>query len=114
MPTVFSSNVSWITSAQWSRRTGKLRRIDNSLLSKRRPTAAFDLLQQQNRINEFPEREERIRAIVCTYARVFSCLRLITQNASAFRDMPFPNYWSLADSSGLFGAGLPAFILVLE
>jgi hypothetical protein len=23
--------------------------------------------------------------------------RLVTENAAAFRDMPFPNYWSLAD-----------------
>jgi ATP-dependent exoDNAse (exonuclease V) alpha subunit len=38
------------------------------LLASGQPVAAFDLLQQQNRVKEIPDREERIRAIASSYA----------------------------------------------
>ena len=38
------------------------------LLAKGQPSAALHLLQQQNRIQEIPEREQRIHMIACNYA----------------------------------------------
>ena len=38
------------------------------LLAKGQPSAAFDLLRQQDRVREIPQREERIRAVAHSYA----------------------------------------------
>ena len=39
--------------------------------------------------------------------------RLVPKNASAFRDMPFPNYWSLADFRVVIGLSEPIGDLAL-
>ena len=57
------------------------------LLAKGESTAAFSLLQQQDRVNEIPEREERIRAIARSYVESPSNTLIVSPDNASRREL---------------------------
>jgi ATP-dependent exoDNAse (exonuclease V) alpha subunit len=57
------------------------------LLAKGQPSTALDLLQRQNRVQEIPEREERIRAIARVYAESPANTLIVSPDNASRREL---------------------------